>query len=170
MRKNKMIKNEPATINLHVRDDSDFLSPYAEEGKPIISTEIADFLEKTIRAYHPKCPVILNIHSTCIDDNEKIQYQKAIRNYFSLELEDNIREMKRISIKALIFTIIGVIILAFMFVLDHIGVNSLWIEVIDIFAWVFLWEAVDLFFIERSHLLVRAKRLQNFIQMQINYL
>lgn len=52
MRKNKMIKNEPATINLHVRDDSDFLSPYAEEGKPIISTEIADFLEKTIRAYH----------------------------------------------------------------------------------------------------------------------
>lgn len=57
-----------------------------------------------------------------------------------------------------------------MFVLDHIGVNSLWIEVIDIFAWVFLWEAVDLFFIERSHLLVRAKRLQNFIQMQINYL
>ena len=153
MRKNKMIKNEPATINLHVRDDSDFLSPYAEEGKPIISTEIADFLEKTIRAY-----------------NEKIQYQKAIRNYFSLELEDNIREMKRISIKALIFTIIGVITLAFMFVLDHIGVNSLWIEVIDIFAWVFLWEAVDLFFIERSHLLVRAKRLQNFIQMQINYL
>lgn len=170
MSKKKLIKDETAIIHLHVQDDSNFLSPYAEEGKPIISTEIADFLEKTIRAYHPKCPVVLNIHATCIDENEKIQYQKAIRNYFSLELEDNTREMKRISIKTFVFTIIGVLTLAFMFILDHMGVNSLWIEVIDIFAWVFLWEAVDIFFIERSHLLVRKKRLQNFIEMQINYL
>lgn len=168
MKKNKLLK-EDAHIRLQVRDDSNFLSPYSEEGLPIISSEIADFLEKSVHAYHPKQKIYLHIYSQCIDDKEKTQYQKAIRNYFELERKENTREIKIREVRSIIFTIIGVVALAFMFLCSHLGLKDIWIECIDIFAWVFLWEATDQFFIERSGLLARKQRLQNFIDMHIDY-
>ena len=42
-------------------------------------------------------------------------------------------------------------------------------EFIDIFAWVFIWEAVDQFFIEKNALIIQKKRLTHFTTMTINY-
>ena len=44
--------------------------------------------------------------------------------------------------------LVGVAALGSMFFAESFGVKQLWIECIDIFAWVFIWEAVDLQFIE----------------------
>ena len=45
-----------------------------------------------------------------------------------------------------------------MFVLSELGAGAVWTECVDIFAWVFLWEAVDQFFIERKGVLLKMKR------------
>ena len=157
------------TIKMSIRDDSDMLSPYCETGKPVISSNVAEFLENSASGYHPKERLSLEIASNCIDDTEKERYRKAIRNYFALKYEDVKRDMRRKTIISVWFTIIGILALTLMFVLDGFNLDSLWIECIDIFAWVFLWEAVDQFFIERGGLLLRQKRLLNFINMDINY-
>ena len=159
------ICKQTAKIDMTVNDDSDFLSPYAETGKPVISSEVAEFLENSANAFHPKEKITLSVHSDCIDDNEKIVYEKAIRNYFSLQLID--RSMRRKTIIATWFSVVGILALAFMFLISRLGINDLWTECVDIFAWVFLWEAVDQFFIERSGLMLRKKRLDNFIDMKI---
>ena len=59
--------------------------------------------------------------------------------------------MKRNYILALIMFIIGVLVFSLMFILDHFFANSLglWKEVIDVVAWVFIWESVDIAFIEK---------------------
>ncbi len=156
-----------AKIDMSINDDSSFLSPYAETGKPIISSEVAGFLENAANAFHPKEKIVLTIHSTCIDENEKTVYDNAIRNYFKLRQKDVNRDMKRKTVIATWFSIVGIVALAFMFLIGRLGVNDLWVECVDIFAWVFLWEAVDQFFIERSGLLLKKKRLDNFINMEI---
>ena len=156
-----------AKIDMSVNDDSSFLSPYAETGKPIISSEVAGFLENAANAFHPKEKIVLTIHSTCIDENEKTVYDNAIRNYFKLQQNDVNRDMKRKTVIATWFSIVGIVALAFMILIGRLGVNDLWVECVDIFAWVFLWEAVDQFFIERSGLLLKKKRLDNFINMEI---
>lgn len=84
----EQINEQNAKINMTVNDDSDFLSPYAETGKPVISSEVAEFLENSANAFHPKERITLTVHSNCIDDDEKIVYEKAIRNYFSLQLNE----------------------------------------------------------------------------------
>ena len=154
------ICKQTAKIDMTVNDDSDFLSPYAETGKPVISSEVAEFLENSAK-------ITLSVHSDCIDDNEKIVYEKAIRNYFSLQLNEIDRSMRRKTIIATWFSVVGILALAFMFLISRLGINDLWTECVDIFAWVFLWEAVDQFFIERSGLMLRKKRLDNFIDMKI---
>lgn len=167
--KTTTFSQQTATIHMTVNDDSAFLSPYAETGRPVIATEVADFLENSANAYRPGEKLHLQIKSTCIDDEEKPRYTQAIANYFSLELEETNRNLKRKTVVSVIFTLIGILALAFMFVCGKRELNDLWIECIDIFAWVFLWEAVDQFFIERSPLLMRRKRLKNFTEMKITY-
>lgn len=162
-------KVKTGVINLSVSNDDGFLSPYSSEGKPVISSEVAEFLENAVKAHSPKEKLILNVKGDCIDENERVQYAAAIKNYYSLKLKDEERERKNKTVVAAIFAFIGIIALAFMFYISERDVGEVWKECIDIFAWVFLWEAVDQFFIERGAVKVRRKRYQNFAEMEIRF-
>ena len=156
-------------INMTVLNDNDFLSPYSPTDSPVISSDVADFLENSAENYLPKHKITLNIHSDCIDEQEQVAYDKAIRSYFSLKLQACKRDLKRNLIVSIIFTVIGIIGLAVMFLLDRFDVNGIWVEVIDIFAWVFVWEAVDQFFIERHKIARDARKYRAFTEATINY-
>ena len=65
--------------------------------------------------------------------------------------------------------LVGVAALGSMFFAERFGVKQLWIECIDIFAWVFIWEAVDLQFIEGGRLRFERKRLSALTNMKVNY-
>ena len=161
--------DERAIIDMEVVSDEGFTSPYSAAGKPVISAEVADFLENAANAHHPRKSLILNVYGDCIDDGEKLRYDAAIRNYYKNKLGDVERSIARKSVVSLIFTVVGILGLIAMFVLDHLGANGVWVECVDIFAWVFLWEAVDQFFIERGLLLLKRKRDLAFIKMEINF-
>ena len=163
------IQDTACVINMTVLNDSEFLSPYSPTETPIISGEVAEFLENGAAKRMPKQKVSLNIHSDCIDDGEKTVYDKAIRNYFNLKLEGANQDLKRNLIVSVIFTVIGVVGLAAMLLFEHFFNNAIWVEVVDIFAWVFVWEAVDQFFIERRKLIRNRSKYQAFTEMQINY-
>mgnify|MGYP006928569796 CR=1 FL=1 len=162
-------RNKIAELYLNVSDDSDFLSKYSSGNKPIISGEVAEFLENSAKEFHPKSEIKLVITSSCVDETEKPLYIEAVKNYFSLKFSETEREIKRKTIVSLIFSIVGVIALAFMLLYENAYGNAIWTECIDIFAWVFLWEAVDQFFIERNALLLQMKRIKNFIDMDVEY-
>lgn len=153
-----------------VTDDDGFLSPYSEEGKPTISSEVAEFLETSAKANHPKEKLRLVVRSECIDEEEKKKYAAAIKNYYELKLKEEQRDFRKKTINSVIFAIIGIVALAVMFLLSAKNVGEVWKECIDIFAWVFLWEAVDQFFIERGGIMMRKKRFINFLEMDIVFL
>ena len=161
--------DEKAIIDMEVDSDEGFTSPYSAAGKPVISAEVADFLENAVKAHSPKEKLILNVKGDCIDENERVQYAAAIKNYYSLKLKEEERERKNRTKVAAIFALIGIIALAFMFYLSEREVSEIWKECIDIFAWVFLWEAVDQFFIERGAVKIRRKRYRNFAEMEIRF-
>lgn len=156
-------------LQMTVHDDSDFLSPYSETDVPVISTEVAEFLDESAMAFHHSEKLVLEIKSDCIDDEEKKIYPKAIRNYYTLRQVACARDLKRNSFVSLIMTLIGVFSLAGMFLLDHFGIRDIWVECIDIFAWVFLWEAVDQYFIERRVLKIKHKRNKAFMEMEVKF-
>ena len=165
----KKLPDKIVCLNLNITDDSDFLSPYSPSETPLVSSEVADFLENSARAFHPRAKVDLTITGRCIDESEKSVYGDAIRNYFSLKLAETERDIKRKGLMSLIFAIVGVVALVFMIIYESFVNNAVWTECVDIFAWVFLWEAVDQFFIERSGLLLKRKRFENFVNMSIKF-
>ncbi|MCD8325878.1 MAG: hypothetical protein LUC90_04080 [Lachnospiraceae bacterium] len=64
-----------------VKDDSDFLSVYSVTDTPVISSEVAQFLEHSIQDLMRPEHLTLIIKSNCIDDIEKELYRKGIANH-----------------------------------------------------------------------------------------
>lgn len=165
-----MKTEDRAIIEMEVSDDAGFTSPYSPAGKPVISAEVADFLDNAAKAYHPRRELALNVYGDCIDERERVRYAAAIRNYFSNAEQDKIRSIRLKTIISAIFLLVGVIALGVMIALESANkLGAVWSEVVDIFAWVFIWEAVDQYFIERKVLAAKLTRDRAFVNAEINF-
>lgn len=139
-------------ININVSDDSDFLSPYSTDGKPLISGEVADFLNHSVKRLKVGEDARFVVQSSVIDDNEKIVYKRAIENYYLTEAAETKSQLKRNAWLSLIMFLIGALIFSVAIILEHAGIQLLWLDILDVAAWVFVWEAVDLFMLQRPAL------------------
>ena len=153
----KNVDNQ-AVINMVVKDDENFLSVFSETETPVISNEVADFIETSAKAITPNKKLTLKIKSDCIDNQEKELYRKAIKEYYKEKCVASSRELNKSNLIALFLTIAGVFVLALAFLLEQNMPISFWAELVDIVAWVFLWEAVDLFCFECTALRIKSWR------------
>lgn len=142
--------NLKAVLKMKISDDSDFLSKYYFDD-PIISQEVGDYLLSYKGRLSWKKGIKIEIISDVIDDAKHLVYERAIRNYFINEMRHIKNSTLLRNILSSILFLLGILTLVLMFVLDFLtGSNlGLWKEVIDIVAWVFIWESVDLFIIQR---------------------
>lgn len=103
-----------------INDTSNFLSPYSLEGNPVISNEVANFLENCANEFHPKTLLSLNFHCKKLSDNDIQMFNKAIKNYYTLQYHDLLRDIKRKKIFGISCIIIGVIALSIMIILSNL--------------------------------------------------
>lgn len=156
-------------INMTVKDDTDFLSVFSTGDTPVISSEVAEFLENSTQSIRSKEQLTLKIHSDCIDDNEKKEYRRAIKEYYTERYIAGNRELKWNTIIVLLLALAGIIALAIAFLIDHQTANPLWTEVVDIIAWVFLWEAVDISAFKNKELRIKKLRYLSYLSMNIEF-
>lgn len=158
-----------AIVEMTVLRDEDFLSDFSA-GKPVVSGEVAEFVEESAMAFRPKEPICLKIYSDCIDEEEEKVYSNALKEYYVRRYTENRRSMRRNRLAAAIMLLIGVVALAVVLTLSLLKRVEILVEVLDIFAWVFLWEAVDLFFLEGGVLRMKQLRFLRFIDAKIEFL
>lgn len=156
-------------INMTVKNDEGFLSPFSENNSYVISDEVADFIENSTKEALPKDQYTLYIHSNCIDDGEKEMYKKAINEYYTKQYIAIKREISRNRRAVIVMALIGVMFLALALALDYNGF-AIWTEVVDIAAWVFLWEAVYLEFFDNKKSRIKMKYCLSYLSMKIVYL
>lgn len=168
----KDIKNvdNTASINMVVKDDNNFLSVFSETDTPVITNEVASFIETSANSIAPNKEIILKIKSDCIDDNEKVIYEKAIKEYYQEQSIAMSRELNKSNLIALFLMLAGIFVLALAFLLEYKATISFWAEIVDIVAWVFVWEAVDIFCFKTRALRTKIKQYLSFINMKIEYL
>lgn len=156
-------------VTMTVKNDNDFLSVFSESDTPIISTAVADFIEGCTQSIRPKEQLTLQVRSNCIDDQEKTIYEKAIREYYIERYISNERELTRSNRVAFVLAIIGILLLVLAVLLNHILIGVVWAEVVDIVAWVFLWEAVDIRAFGNRAMKQKRVRYLSYISMKIEF-
>ena len=161
--KNRMI------INLEIKNDDEFLDKISKNDYPLVNNDIANYIEKIITSLKFTEKFTLNIHSDCIDENEKIIYDKAIKNFYADKFIYENRKLKKQIKLALILGLIGIAILLLAIFLEYSENSILWMRVFDIVAWVFIWESVDILAFKCSNIRHRQIRYLNLIDMVINY-
>lgn len=155
-------------VDMTVNDDGDFLSRFSESENPVINSDVADFIENTTKSIPPSAMISLRIHSDCIDDKEKMVYDKAIREYYTEKYISADKERKRNLLISAIMLFFGVLILSTAIMLEYAN-NIIWSEVIDIVAWVLIWEATDVIFFKNRALKLQRLRALTYISMNIEY-
>lgn len=128
-------------LYMNVKNDDSFLSPFSESETPIISSEVADFIEESTNGIPLGEEYALRIKSDCIDEREREDYRKGIKAYFEKRYVQNEREMKRNRILSVVCALVGILVLALAVFLEY-RFHEIWAEFIDIVAWVLVWEAV----------------------------
>ncbi len=155
-------------INMTVKDDSDFLSHFSENSISVISTDVADFIESNTHSLPPNEKLTLRVHSNCIDDNEQIVYKEAIKEYYAERYLANEKEIRRNYFIALMLLLAGVFVLAVSVFLNEHNIE-LWSYIVDIAAWVLLWEAADISLLVNRTLSIQRKRYLAYLSMKIQY-
>ncbi len=158
-----------AILRMNVKDDSGFLSSFSVGEKPVISDEVAAFLENSTVALPPAQPLALHIQSDCIDEGERVEYRSAIKEYYTGQYVANENESRRNRRIVLLLALCGILILSMAIFLEYQAESLIWAEVIDIPAWVFLWEAVDIGAFRNHELRANRLRYLSLIEMKIIY-
>lgn len=155
-------------LRMTVRDDSGFLSPYCGE-RPVISSEVADYLDNAASAYPGKNAFALYIKSDVITDEEARVYDAAIRNFYRNRMKKSRRDVIRNRFAAVAMLLMGVLVFSLLFFLEHRGLGEMMTNILDIAAWVFVWEAIDLFFLERHKLIAEHRVSEKYVNADIRF-
>ena len=156
-------------VRICVADDRDFLSPFSGDGIPLLSADTAEFLEDRLKNLRSDASLHLCLEGSCIDAEERKMYDSAIRNYYHLEFLETERELRKNSVQSTVMTVFAALLFALALVLDSYGVRAVLLNMLDVVAWVFMWEAADLFFFRRSDMRLRRLRAFHLIQSRISF-
>lgn len=158
------ISSDNSSIHISINNSKEILSPYTEDNRPIINGEFASFLENSVKDVSIKRDLTLEIASK---DQALDAISSAIKNYYYNEFVDSQRKLRHNLIASIITLLIGLIALSLTIILNSLDVPLIVGGAVDIFAWVFIWEAVDLFFFRRAELRYQQHRQINFINAKI---
>ncbi len=157
-------------LDMVVKDDSNFLSPFSNDATPIISEDVSSFIDNSIKSVHHKQSFTLRVHSDCIDGQEQELYTKGIKKYYSDRSVSVKRELRRNIWIAVILALIGMITLAVANGVEFRFDSVVWAETIDIVAWVLLWESVDITAFKMRSLRLDYYRYSALCSMPIEFL
>lgn len=165
----KIANDKSIIVEMQVLDDSNFLSPYCSNYY-IANDEVISYLNNRIKNVNPKVDLELHIKSNVIDDQEKIIYEQAIKNYYKSEKKQLTTKLVNNLIVSLIMFLIGLIIISIMIFMSYNNYKEVWTTVLDIIGWVFIWETIDKFCFERREIKREYRKAEQFINAKIIFL
>lgn len=155
-------------IDVVVNDEDSILSSFSGND-PTISNEFSEYIENKTTIKHIKNQLTINIICDTIDEKEEVLYREAIKNNYILKYLESRKEMIRDFIIAGAMLLVGILVLILAVILELNGKNNIILEIYDIIAWVFVWEATDIVFFKRTITNLKRKKYYCLMNAKVNY-
>ncbi len=156
-----IIDDERAIINVGAENYDDIFSPYCYKGGDTLSSTLVDYLQQKSNAVPYDYDLTMRFHVKGATEQKRQEIENAIKENYVNEVRGIEERMHRTTIFSMWFLLLGVIFATAYLVLMHF-VSTEFTYLIDLFAWVCLWEGIDAFFLDRRSMrlnLVKAYRL-----------
>lgn len=139
-------------INLRYEKASDFID-YSIGEMPSLKAEVYDRINELLISIHPKYRCELNIHIKDKENHSSEDIMEIFNDFSNLKHVEIKRELVRKKISSfflmtfgLIFLILAILSMSFKWIND-LGGTVLY-EILDIIAWVFIWESVTIYYFD----------------------
>ena len=133
-----------STITLDLTE-GDVYKPYSNQ--TMLSDDIFDFLEESFKLAKKTYDIhLVLIVAEEMDENEIEKIKKLIYFHYAVKHTEIKKELRRTKFVGLTLLITGMVTYCIYGLLQWFKINFIFQEVIEIFAWVFIWESCDQFF------------------------
>lgn len=156
-------------VKINITDRENFLSSYNENGKEIISADTAGFIDNITKPIHYKQNIHLEI--SCDDYSQKDEgcFKNAITNYYINEFAHNDLKLKNNLRISIILAIISLCCFSLLYFFSVWNIPNLLYLLFEVFSWVFAWEMVDQFFLQRHFIKVKQYKYLQLIFAKISF-
>ena len=182
MSKRKEMKetiNEAKMMFEEIKEDKNRADFYEENGVPHIEINLSngniydeystdselnptifEFVDKVFRLVKKKADLEIDItFPSAMKDEEKDKIEKLFKSHYAINIVKSNEEIKRHNIVSIILLFFGIIVYGAYGLLEYFKMDFIFQGVIEIASWVFIWEAVDMFFL--SNFGSRLERMKN---------
>lgn len=140
--------DEIATINIKAEDKNAIFSEYNYDSNEILNPSLSDFIIEKVNDIPPKSHLRVKIFTN--DDVNEEEVKTAYKNKFRNEFEESEQKLRKNMLFALVMLILGVLFMGFLILEIYLLDNYILSTILEIAVWVFIWEAVDSYFLERA--------------------
>lgn len=158
-------KSGESIISLKAVSREELFSKYNYNSDDIINKDFTDYVWHKAKLVPLGQDIKLQIF--CEEEIKKEEVDSALKNYYRAEYLDTKSELKNKTKFSIICLLLGIVTLTLLSFVNVLFSNFYVESVIDILAWVFVWEAFDVFFFQRSISIRKLKRIQRLYSANI---
>ena len=154
-------------INLDFSNYEDIYASFSNQN--VLNGDLYDLVKNLYRYVNPSYQLEFNFYYPADMSNEerdKIEY--LFRLHFVLLVIDKNKMIRRHNITAFILLVIGAFIYAGFGLLEYFNLNFIFRGIFEIFAWVFIWESCDFFFLTNMETKLERLNLIKIYNAKIN--
>ncbi len=165
------IDDDEAYIELKVNDLESITNKFSISGNISLTQEFYDAIEKKNAFIPLDFPLVLEIHSSNFNAEEKILVRKLIKNHFTLVCIEKEMELKSIKRKSRFFLACGIIGFILLFFLSnfYFGFFSYLKEILSFISSFSLWEFSELLLFEQDDLKEEIIKYKHLSKVRVVY-
>ena len=149
----KAIKNinmDSNIINIKIENEDQVISKFSYDKNDKLNTELSNFIvekSKNIPVYKD-----IELHFYSSSPLNQTAVKQTLQNHFKDEYVETLHDLRRSNIFSLVMLILGLLSLTALILATKFLNNFITSTILEIASWVFIWEAVNNFFIKRGQL------------------
>lgn len=155
---------DPAVINVKITSREQLFSAYSYSGDKL-NKECSEYVFAKAKNVPVTEDIKIKIHTA--DHIDVAEAEQALKSHYRAEYLETKKEAKRVLAITLIMTVLGVLALTALILTDYFTDNLYATSIVEIAAWVFIWEAVDYFFLQRPVIKGKSILIQRIYTAQI---
>ena len=157
--------DDSVTINVKSKDHEQIFSEYNYENKTNLNPNLCDYLWNNAKL----APLDKSLTIKIFDNSNlnKDEVESAIKTHYRREYIETKDQLKKINLFTLACMLIGVLFLVALVFLHKLADNYYLDIIMEIVAWVFIWEAVDRFFLEAPRVKRKCMRIQQLYDAKV---
>ena len=122
-----------------------------------LSDSICNYIEEIAYMVPINTDIVLEIHCPEIDEELQNKIRKNIKNNYGMEIDDNEYDLAINNRRALIFAIVGIILLIVNILIENLG--EIFYNFLSVVWWVAIWDMIEILVLDNQE--IKWKRLSN---------